>query len=163
MQAEDIKPRLITEAETARYIAMSIPFLRIARWRRTGPPFVRIGRSVRYNLDDLNEWLAGRTVVPEDRRRVEQKSPASDGHHGLEPGDELCTVVNAVAAMASDGDPVSIGQVAEALKITRTTASTWLRIAINEGFLRNLETAKFKRARLVPTGKPLPSESKSRR
>jgi hypothetical protein len=52
-----------TEAQAAEYIGMSRSFLRQARMngdldnRTPGPPYIRIGRSIRYLLDDLDAWL----------------------------------------------------------------------------------------------------------
>ncbi len=59
-----IEKRLLNEQETARYISMSRSFLRTARMdgpvgnRTVAPPFIRIGRSVRYAIDDLDSWIA---------------------------------------------------------------------------------------------------------
>lgn len=53
----------LTEQEAAQYIGMSRSFLRQNRMnglignRTPGPPYVKIGRSVRYQLSDLNIWL----------------------------------------------------------------------------------------------------------
>lgn len=53
----------LTEKDTARYIGMSEQFLRQDRMngpRRNhsvGPPFIKMGRSVRYLIDDLDSWL----------------------------------------------------------------------------------------------------------
>ena len=55
--------RVLTEEETSTYIGMSRSFLRQSRMdgirpnRTPAPPFIKIGRSVRYLLDDLNAWL----------------------------------------------------------------------------------------------------------
>ena len=55
--------RAYTTAEAARYIAMSESFLRQARMdgdrenRTPGPPFIKIGRTVRYLKQDLDAWL----------------------------------------------------------------------------------------------------------
>ncbi len=55
--------RAYTTAEAARYIAMSESFLRQARMdgdrehRTPGPPFLKIGRAVRYLKHDLDVWL----------------------------------------------------------------------------------------------------------
>ena len=55
--------RAFTTAEASQYIAMSESFLRQARIdgerenRTPGPPFVKIGRSVRYLKQDLDDWL----------------------------------------------------------------------------------------------------------
>ena len=56
--------RILHEREAAAYIGMSVAFLRAGRLGRgtPGPPFVRIGRSVRYALADLDAWLATKRV-----------------------------------------------------------------------------------------------------
>jgi hypothetical protein len=65
-QFENKKPTqrhaLLTESETARYIAMSRPWLRLQRMRRTGPAFIKISRSVRYDILDLDDFLRQRIV-----------------------------------------------------------------------------------------------------
>lgn len=54
---------LLTEKEAAAYIRMSIPFLRVSRCRGMGgPPFIKIGRSVRYEIAALESWLNKRRV-----------------------------------------------------------------------------------------------------
>ncbi len=55
--------RALTEIQAASYIGMSRSFLAQSRMdghrenRTPAPPFIKIGRSVRYLLDDLNDWL----------------------------------------------------------------------------------------------------------
>ncbi len=55
--------RAYTEQETAAYIGMSRSFLRQARMegqrknRTIAPPFIKIGRAVRYLKEDLDQWL----------------------------------------------------------------------------------------------------------
>ena len=55
--------RALREPEAADYIGMSTSFLRQSRMdgdrenRTSGPKFLRIGRSVRYLLEDLDAWL----------------------------------------------------------------------------------------------------------
>lgn len=62
MKKRKIK-RALNEAETAAYIGMSRSFLRRARMegnndsRTPSPPFIKIGRSVRYINGDLDIWL----------------------------------------------------------------------------------------------------------
>jgi hypothetical protein len=64
---------VLTEIDAAKYIGMSRSFLRQDRMngfreRRTrGPVFIRIGRQIRYHLDDLDAWLDEHRV-----RRTEQ-------------------------------------------------------------------------------------------
>lgn len=56
-------PRGLTEIEAARYIGMSRSFLAQSRMdghrdnRTPAPPFIKIGRSVRYLREDLDSWL----------------------------------------------------------------------------------------------------------
>jgi predicted DNA-binding transcriptional regulator AlpA len=55
--------RVLSEIETAQYIGMSRSYLRQARMegnrdnRTPAPPFIKIGRSVRYVIEDLDCWL----------------------------------------------------------------------------------------------------------
>lgn len=57
--------RALTEQETAEYIGMSRSFLRQSRMegnrinRTPAPPFIKIGRAVRYLKEDLDRWLDG--------------------------------------------------------------------------------------------------------
>lgn len=61
--AGSVAKKALTEAETATYISMSQSFLRQARMngdrvgRTPGPPFLRIGRAIRYLREDLDTWL----------------------------------------------------------------------------------------------------------
>ena len=70
--------RALTEAEAATYIGMSRSFLRQDRMnghregRTPGPPFVRIGRAIRYLKDDLGAWLEALRITP---------GPAPSSHH----------------------------------------------------------------------------------
>ncbi len=62
-QQQTIHPRALSEMEAARYIGMSRSFLAQSRMeghrdnRTPAPPFIKIGRSVRYLRDDLDHWL----------------------------------------------------------------------------------------------------------
>lgn len=55
--------RVFTEIETAAYLGMSSSYLRQSRMegnrenRTPAPPFIRIGRSIRYLKEDLDLWL----------------------------------------------------------------------------------------------------------
>jgi predicted DNA-binding transcriptional regulator AlpA len=55
--------RTFTEAEAASYTGMSRSFLRQDRMngqrenRTHGPKYIRIGRSIRYLIEDLDAWL----------------------------------------------------------------------------------------------------------
>jgi len=58
-----IEARLITEADAARYISMSRSYLANARStgdlpsRTPAPPFIKLGKAIRYDLADLNKWI----------------------------------------------------------------------------------------------------------
>ncbi len=58
---DDSPPRTLTDPETARYIGMSESWLRQSRMTGNpdAPPFLKIGRSVRYLRGDLDIWLEG--------------------------------------------------------------------------------------------------------
>jgi predicted DNA-binding transcriptional regulator AlpA len=55
--------RSLTEIQAANYIGMSRSFLAQSRMdgqrdhRTSAPPFIKIGRSVRYLREDLDAWL----------------------------------------------------------------------------------------------------------
>jgi hypothetical protein len=57
-------PRLLTEKEAARFLGVSMSYLRKSRCEgrrlgRTPPPrFVRVGGRVFYRLADLEQWLS---------------------------------------------------------------------------------------------------------
>jgi predicted DNA-binding transcriptional regulator AlpA len=61
--SHNIKARALSEIETAEYIGLSRSFLRQSRMegnrenRTPAPPFIKIGRAVRYIKDDLDNWL----------------------------------------------------------------------------------------------------------
>ena len=63
MQASEEKAVVLNEKDAARYICMSRPYLRKCRCegnvgnRTPGPPYVKLGRAVRYRVADLDEWL----------------------------------------------------------------------------------------------------------
>ena len=56
-------PQFLAEPEAAKYIGMSRAFLRLSRCegevgkRTPGPPFYRIGRTIRYKRADLDAWI----------------------------------------------------------------------------------------------------------
>lgn len=62
-QQQSSTTRVLSEREAATYIGMSRSFLAQSRMdgprrnRTPAPPFVKIGRAVRYLRDDLDRWL----------------------------------------------------------------------------------------------------------
>jgi hypothetical protein len=68
MAVKDDRPPL-NEKDAAEYIGASVSFLRTSRMRGTtkctdAPPWVNIGRAVRYLPSDLDAYLAARRRFP---------------------------------------------------------------------------------------------------
>jgi predicted DNA-binding transcriptional regulator AlpA len=51
---------LLTAKEAARLLKVSLSWLAKARMRGDGPPYIRIGRSIRYAEAALLLWMKGR-------------------------------------------------------------------------------------------------------
>jgi hypothetical protein len=47
----------MTPAETAKILKVSESWVAKARMREDGPPFIRVGRSIRYTLPALQQWM----------------------------------------------------------------------------------------------------------
>jgi predicted DNA-binding transcriptional regulator AlpA len=58
---ENGRERLLTTVETAKFLGVSESWLAKARMRGDGPPYVKIGRCVRYELSALIQWKQSRT------------------------------------------------------------------------------------------------------
>jgi excisionase family DNA binding protein len=52
--------RLLTPKEAAEFLRVSLSWLAKARMRGDGPPFIKVGRSVRYSEAALIHWMRGR-------------------------------------------------------------------------------------------------------
>jgi predicted DNA-binding transcriptional regulator AlpA len=61
--------RVLSEKEAAEYIGMSRSFLRQDRMNGTlpnrtiGPPYIKIGRSVKYLIEDLDLFLSSKKAA----------------------------------------------------------------------------------------------------
>jgi predicted DNA-binding transcriptional regulator AlpA len=51
---------LLTPKEAAAFLRMSESWLAKARMRKDGPPFIEIGRSIRYGKAAVLRWLKSR-------------------------------------------------------------------------------------------------------
>ena len=51
---------LLTPKEAANRLRLSTSWLAKARMRGDGPPYIRIGRAIRYPEEALNQWMKGR-------------------------------------------------------------------------------------------------------
>jgi excisionase family DNA binding protein len=52
-----VKPAVLTTREAAQYLKISLPTLH-RRVRAGGIPYLRIGRSLRFRVEDLDAFLA---------------------------------------------------------------------------------------------------------
>lgn len=73
--SSQISGKTLKELEAARYISMSASWLRQSRMTGNpeSPPYVKIGRAVRYLREDLDAWLersrrCAATISPESTR-----------------------------------------------------------------------------------------------
>lgn len=60
---------VLNEKQAAEYIGMSVSYLQHDRCygnKNPGPPYLKLGRSIRYRLSDLNDWLE-RHLICTDR------------------------------------------------------------------------------------------------
>ena len=53
---------LLTEIEVANNIKKSVKSLQNDRWKRQGLPFVKLGRSVRYSMEAVTDYLVANTI-----------------------------------------------------------------------------------------------------
>lgn len=56
----DPQDRYITEREACHIDGMSSDWHRQKRVTGDGPPFIKVGRSIRYHERELREWFAAR-------------------------------------------------------------------------------------------------------
>lgn len=61
--------RLVSETDAAKYLGVSVGWLRFHRYNigrfetAVAPPHVKLGRLVRYDLDDLARWVEEHKIV----------------------------------------------------------------------------------------------------
>ena len=53
-------PEYLNTRQAAAYTGMSRQWFDIARMKGDGPPFIKVGRAVRYHKPTLDAWLAER-------------------------------------------------------------------------------------------------------
>jgi excisionase family DNA binding protein len=51
---------LLTPKEAAKVLKVSLSWLAKARMRGDGPPYIRVGRSIRYSEAALLQWMKSR-------------------------------------------------------------------------------------------------------
>jgi len=55
---------LLTETQAAKRLGLSVKTLQSWRYRRLGPPYIRLGGAVRYVPADLDAWIEAGRVTP---------------------------------------------------------------------------------------------------
>lgn len=60
--------KTIQERDAARYIGMSVAWLRQGRQRGRGPAYIQAGRAIRYRVSDLDAWLDAHRVQTSESR-----------------------------------------------------------------------------------------------
>ena len=59
----EMTPGLIKQSEAAEYLGLSEATLERDRWRGGNIPYIRVGpRAIRYDLEQLNEYIDRNTV-----------------------------------------------------------------------------------------------------
>lgn len=73
--------RILRTPEAAQYLSLSESQLEKWRLNGEGPPFARLGRSVVYDRDDLDRWIADQKVKASGDRRM--RAMSGDRHPGF--------------------------------------------------------------------------------
>lgn len=55
---------LLTAKETAERLGMSVDALTVLRHRGGGPAYIKFGRRIRYQPEDVEQWIKAQKVVP---------------------------------------------------------------------------------------------------
>ncbi len=59
----------LSTQDAARHLGLSKSTLEKTRLTGTGPRYLKLGRLVRYRIDDLEEWLSERLVTSTSEQR----------------------------------------------------------------------------------------------
>lgn len=57
--------KILNEVEVSKLIGLALPTLRNWRHLRRGPPYIKMGKSVRYYQDDVLAYAAKKRIDPE--------------------------------------------------------------------------------------------------
>ena len=63
MNAETVSDRLLTTAEVAEYLGLPTSTLYAWRYRRVGPPAIRVGKHLRYRRQSLDAWVSAQAYM----------------------------------------------------------------------------------------------------
>jgi predicted DNA-binding transcriptional regulator AlpA len=63
MPTETFTPEYISTEDAARLTGLSVAWLERSRWAGDGPPYVKLGKAVRYPLDELRLFMRERLRI----------------------------------------------------------------------------------------------------
>lgn len=72
---------LLDTRQAAAYCGLSDRTLEVWRLQQIGPAYFKLGRAVRYALDDLNAWLAGHRCAGLQRQLPPPSKPQAAPVH----------------------------------------------------------------------------------
>lgn len=80
-----IEPFLLKEHAVAQYLTVSVAKIRVMRRTGEGPPFIRIGKSIRYTIASLQDYILSLSKAPK-LVRVEPKPIKQLAQKSIDPG-----------------------------------------------------------------------------
>jgi hypothetical protein len=63
--SQDLNVKVVNETQAAEILGRAVQTLRNDRHLCQGPPYIKIGRSVRYQIRDLLNYLENHRIDPE--------------------------------------------------------------------------------------------------
>jgi hypothetical protein len=64
-RAPPVTPEYYDTRNAAAYLGLSVQYLEIGRCKGWGPPYVALGRAIRYSKTALDDWMSKHTHRPE--------------------------------------------------------------------------------------------------
>jgi len=61
-----MKAKYLSEKEVSKLTGFSLSKIQKDRFHRRGLPYIKLGRSIRYDIVDIEEYMNQRKVSPED-------------------------------------------------------------------------------------------------
>jgi hypothetical protein len=58
----EVSPKYLTEVQVAEIMSRALSTLRNDRFNRRGLPYIKVGRSVRYSLNDVIQFMESRRI-----------------------------------------------------------------------------------------------------
>jgi hypothetical protein len=80
-----IEPYLLKEHAVAQYLAVSVQKIRVMRKKGEGPPFIKIGKSIRYTIIGLQAYISSLSNAPKVVL-VEPKELTTMAPKSIDPG-----------------------------------------------------------------------------